>query len=65
MSYKVTVHNFYKDGDQLRVTFDTNSKLLHEASRDGDEAIIQARLGQQKDPFETPVKVNRTYRPFS
>jgi hypothetical protein len=64
MSYKVSIHNKYPDGSKLSLTFDTNSGLLHEASKDADVETIYERQRLGKDPFEKPVFSRRTFKPI-
>lgn len=64
MSYKVTVSNKYSNGETLKLAFDTNSALLHEASRDAKQEVFISRLNSGANPQERPIKSNITYKPL-
>ena len=63
MSYKVTINNTYGDKSVLRLQFDTNSVLIHEAYLDAQcEAFTHRNLKDNK--VDPPVKENITLNPL-
>jgi hypothetical protein len=55
MPYKISVHNKYPDGSILKLAFDTNAVLLHEALIDKDIEVYAHRMNNALNPYMMPL----------
>jgi hypothetical protein len=56
MSYKMTLFNYYANGERFYVQLDTNSTLLHEAKIDAEIEMFTQRMHAGRNPHEQPIK---------
>jgi len=61
--YRVTVENHYGDDDTLKFSFNSNTILLHEASREAEMQVIERRMNEGKDYTQRPSFSRVTYQP--
>lgn len=64
MSYKVTVLNKYTDGSKLKLAFDTNTVLLHEARAEAEIEVYTERMNKRQNPAERPIFSTMTFTPM-
>lgn len=64
MTYKVSVLARYTGGSELKLEFDTKTKLFHEAHMDAKIELFGARSNAGQNPFETPVFLHVNLEPF-
>lgn len=63
MPYKVSIHNRYKDGFELKAEFDTNSALLHAAMAEAEIETVAALILNNRFTQEKPIFSSVTYKP--